>query len=193
MLDKLIAVISDTATLTEADKVLCQKYFEAQSISKNTILEEQNIVPKYLYFVVSGYMRLFYYNEDGDEITTYLSAENSFIASFLSLIHQKPAKENVECVTDCEVIRILRTDLLQLIEASENFKKFSLTIFEHAIASTEIRANDLATLNAEQRYKKILSSYPAILQHIPIQYIASFLGIKPESLSRIRKQLTNVK
>jgi CRP/FNR family transcriptional regulator, anaerobic regulatory protein len=193
MLDKLITIISDTTLLTDADRVLCQKYFETQSISKNTILEEQNIVPKYLYFVVSGYMRLFYYNEDGDEITTYLSAENSFIASFLSLIHQKPAKENVECTTDCEVIRILRTDLLQLIEASESFKRFSLTIFEQAIASTEIRANDLATLNAEQRYKKILNSYPAILQHVPIQYIASFLGIKPESLSRIRKQLTNVK
>jgi CRP/FNR family transcriptional regulator, anaerobic regulatory protein len=150
-------------------------------------------VPKYLYFLASGYMRLFYYNNDGDEITTYLSVENSFIASFLSLIHQKPAKENVECVTDCEIIRILRTDLLQLIDESDNFKKFSLTIFEHAIASTEMRANDLATLNAEQRYKKIISQYPNILQHVPIQYIASFLGIKPESLSRIRKQLANVK
>jgi CRP/FNR family transcriptional regulator, anaerobic regulatory protein len=193
MLNQLITVISNTATLTDAETALCQKYFEAQLIAKNTILEEQGIVPKYLYFLASGYMRLFYYNNDGDEITTYLSVENSFIASFLSLIHQKPAKENVECVTDCEIIRILRTDLLQLIDESDNFKKFSLTIFEHAIASTEMRANDLATLNAEQRYKKIISQYPNILQHVPIQYIASFLGIKPESLSRIRKQLANVK
>jgi CRP/FNR family transcriptional regulator, anaerobic regulatory protein len=193
MLNELLKVISNTVMPNAADVALCRKYFERMTVQKNTILEEQNQVPQYLYFVASGYMRLFYYDENGDEITSHITTENNFIASFLSLIHQKKAKENVESITECEIIRILRTDLIKLIDESEPFKKFSLVIFEQAIASTEIRANDLATLNAEQRYKKIINNYPSILQHVPIQYIASFLGIKPESLSRIRKQLTNVK
>jgi predicted GTPase len=62
-------------------------------------------------------------------------------------------------------------------------------IFEHAFLSTATRANDLATLSAEQRYKKLMVQHPEIIHNIPIQHIASFLGMKPESLSRIRRQI----
>ncbi|WP_232456784.1 Crp/Fnr family transcriptional regulator [Pedobacter psychrophilus] len=158
-------------------------------ISRNTVLEEQGKTPQYLYFVSSGFMRLFYYDENGDEQTTYLCSINGFIASFLCFINQIKATENVECVTDCEILRITNANLKKLIDESENFKKFSLIIFEQAIFSTANRANDLATLNAEQRYKKLIDNQPQLIQNIPIQYIASFLGMKPESLSRIRRQI----
>jgi hypothetical protein len=62
-------------------------------------------------------------------------------------------------------------------------------IFEQSVATTQIRANDFATLTAELRYKKLIDNQPEIIQHVPIQYIASYLGIKPQSLSRIRKQI----
>jgi CRP-like cAMP-binding protein len=87
------------------------------------------------------------------------------------------------------VLRITNANLKKLIDESENFKKFSLIIFEQAIFSTANRANDLATLNAEQRYKKLIDKQPQLIQNIPIQYIASYLGMKPESLSRIRRQI----
>jgi ribosomal protein L10 len=78
---------------------------------------------------------------------------------------------------------------VELIDKNENFKNFSLIIFEQAMANTNIRANDLATLTAELRYKKLLQEQPEIIQNVPVQYIASYLGIKPQSLSRIRKQM----
>ena len=189
MLKKLIEIISQTVPLTETDVKLCDTYFELITISKNSIIEEQDKTPQYLYFIASGFMRLFYYDENGDEITSHISSGNSFFASFLSFINQKKAKENVECITECDLLKISRPNLVTLIESSENFKNFSLIIFEQAIASTEIRANDLATLVAEQRYKKLMETQPTILQNVPIQYIASFLGIKPQSLSRIRRQI----
>ena len=190
MNEKLINIINKTVTLTANDVQLCDQFFETVLISKNTILEEQDKIPAYLYFISSGFVRLFYKDENGDEITTNLSSSNAFIASFMSLIHQKKAKENVECITECEIVKIHRNNLLALIDKSENFKQFSLIIFEHAITSTENRANDLATLSAEQRYKKLMENQPEILQNVPIQYIASFLGMKPESLSRIRRQIS---
>ena len=134
-------------------------------------------------------MRLFYYDENGDEIITNLSTEGSFMASFLSFINGLAAKENVECITDCELLRIVKPNLKKMIDESENFKQFSLIIFQQAIALAEIRANDLATLNAEQRYRKFIANQSSILQNVPVQYIASFLGMKPESLSRIRRQI----
>ena len=189
MLKKLIDTISKTVKLTEPDVELCSAYFKPLTTSKNSVIEEQDKFPQYLYFISSGFMRLFYYDENGDEVTSHLGSANDFFASFLSFIHQKKAKENVECITTCELLRISRPDLVTLIDSSESFKKFSLIIFEQAIASTEIRANDLATLAAEQRYKKLMETQPAILQNVPIQYIASYLGIKPQSLSRIRRQI----
>lgn len=189
MLRNLIATISKTVVPNEADIALCEQYFEPISILKNTILEEQGKIPEYLYFINTGYVRLFYYDDQGDEIITNLSAEGSFIASFLSFINGFRAKENVECITDCELLRIAKPNLKKLIDSSENFKEFSLIIFQQAIVLAEIRANDLATLNAEQRYKKFIANQSSILQNVPVQYIASFLGMKPESLSRIRRQI----
>jgi CRP-like cAMP-binding protein len=151
-------------------------------------LEEQGKVPQYLYFIDSGFMRLFYYDENGEEQTTFLSSQSGFIASFSSLINQTKATENVECITDCELFKISYVDAKKLVENSENFKNFFLVMFEKSISSASTRANDLAMLNAEQRYQKMIDQQPHFIQNIPLQYIASYLGIKPQSLSRIRKQ-----
>ncbi len=189
MSDSLFQEISKTIQLDINDKTLCKQFFETISVHRNTVIEEQEKIPVFLYFIDRGFMRLFYYDENGDEITTYLCPPNGFIASFLNLINQKPATENVECITDCQLLRISRQNLITLIDKSENFKKFSLVIFEKVMALSQIRANDLATLTAELRYKKMITEQPHLLQNIPIQYIASFLGIKPQSLSRIRRQI----
>ena len=171
------------------DKTLFNQFFEACNINRNTIVEEQDKIPQFLYFISAGYMRLFYYDENGDEVTTFLASPNGFIASFLSLVHQKQATENVECITDCQLLKISRQNLITLIDRSENFKTFSLIIFERVMALSQIRANDLATLTAELRYKKMITEQAELLQNIPIQYIASYLGITSQSLSRIRRQL----
>ena len=189
MFDCLFQEISKTIQLDINDKTLCKQFFETLIVNRNTIIEDQQKIPTFLYFIDIGFMRLFYYDENGDEITTYLCSPNSFIASFLSLINQKPATENIECITDCQLLRISTQNLITLIDKSENFKKFSLVIFEKVMALSQIRANDLATLTAELRYKKMITEQPHLLQNIPIQYIASFLGIKPQSLSRIRRQI----
>jgi CRP-like cAMP-binding protein len=70
-------------------------------------------------------------------------------------------------------------------------KDFSISVFQQSIAYNENRSRELSALNAEERYLKLLKDYPEIIQHVPIQYIASFLGMKPESLSRIRRKIIN--
>jgi CRP-like cAMP-binding protein len=189
MLNNLIDIISRSVKPSIEDIELCKTHFEPLTISRNTVLEEQGKTPQYLYFVSSGFMRLFYYDQNGDEQTTYLCSPNGFIASFLCFVNQTNATENVECITDCDVFRITNANLKKLIDESASFQKFSLIIFEQALSSSALRANDLATLNAEQRYKKIITQQPQLIQNIPIQYIASYFGIKPESLSRIRRQI----
>ena len=187
--DTLLSEIAKIGNL-EIDEIHNIKtYFQPILVARNTILEEQDKTPNYLYFVVSGFMRLFYYDDNREEQTTFLCAENGFIASFSALINQTKATENVECVTDCTVLKISYADTKTLIEQSERFKMFSVAMFEKAMHSNSLRANDLANLNAEQRYQKMIEQQPHFVQNIPLQYIASYLGIKPQSLSRIRKQI----
>ena len=70
-------------------------------------------------------------------------------------------------------------------------KDFSISVFQQSITYNEKRSRELSVLNAEQRYLKLMNDYPEIIQNVPIQYIASFLGMKPESLSRIRRKIIN--
>jgi CRP-like cAMP-binding protein len=189
MIDKFYNLFDHYVKLSESEMEFCKPYFEFQSVAKNSIVEEENNVPKHLYFITQGFMRLFYYDTNGDEVTTLIVSPKQFVTSFSSFIHEQKSNENLECITQCEVYKIERSKLVELIDKSENFKKLSLVIFEQSVASTQIRVNDFATLTAELRYKKLIEQQPEIIQNVPIQYIASYLGIKPQSLSRIRKQI----
>jgi CRP/FNR family transcriptional regulator, anaerobic regulatory protein len=187
MFSKLYAHIAQNLNVTDELQKTIEQYFTFFQVSKNTIFEEEGKVPQYLYFVNEGYLRSFYYDNDGDEITTYLATPEYYMASFLCLSQQKVSNENIEAITDCSLLKISREDFLKIIEKYPDFREYSLQIFERAFSQMNQRANDLATLTAEQRYIQLLNNQGNILQNVPIQYIASYLGIKPQSLSRIRK------
>jgi len=191
MHENLLNIIKQQVTITENDIRLCKEYFEPVLFPKNRIIEEEGKIPQYLYFVVSGFMRLFHYNEHGDEVTTHINCPPGFITSYADFINQTKAADNVECITECQLLRITKSNLGLLTRTSEAFKDFSIWVFQQSIAYNENRSKELATLTAEQRYKKLIENYPAILHNVPVQYIASFLGMKPESLSRIRRQMIN--
>lgn len=189
MHNQLLNLITSKIVLTNYDKELCEKYFEPVLFLKNEIIEHEGQVPKYLYFVVSGFIRLFYNNNLGDEVTTHINCPPGFFTSYSSFINHTKSNENVACISDCELLRIAKTDLDFLIQSSTAFKDFSMWVFEQSLTYNENRSKDLATLTAEQRYKKLIDNYPEIVRHVPLQYIASFLGMNPKSLSRIRKQI----
>jgi len=191
MHEHLINLILKKIKLTGRDTELCKQYFEAVLFPKNRIIEEEGKIPRYLYFVVSGFMRLFHYNEQGDEITTHINCPPGFITSYSNFVNQEKSAENLECITECELLRITKKDLDLLTQESTALKDFSISVFQQSIVYNENRSKELATLTAEQRYKKLIENFPSIIHNVPVQYIASFLGIKPESLSRIRRQMIN--
>ncbi len=189
MQQKLIDFIQSGHPLSQMDKDLIFQYFEPVLFPKNRIIEEEGKVPEYLYYIVSGYLRLFHYNENGDEVTTHINCPPGFFTSYFNFINTAKSNENVECITECELLRITKTDLDSLTSKSEAMKDFSIEIFQKSIVYNETRSTELATLSGEKRYRKLIENYPGILHNVPITYIASFLGMKPESLSRIRRKL----
>lgn len=173
------------------DIELSKELFQPVLMPKNRILEEAGKTPQHLYYIVSGFMRLFYYNDNGDEVTTHLNCPHRFFTSFSDFINQTMSLVNVETITECQLLRITKQDYDTLMDRSLFWKNHGMHILQESVTYNEDRSTDLATLTAEQRYLKLMSSYPNIIQNVPLQYIASFLGIKPESLSRIRRNLIN--
>lgn len=185
----LIQLITQSVVLSDTERNWCMHYFEWVSYPKNSLIEEEGKVPGYLYFVVSGFVRLFHYNDKGDEVTTHINCPPGFITSYTHFVNQSKSDENLISTTDCQLLRITKANLDFLIQQSTAFKDFSFWVFQQSLSYNEKRSKELATLTAEQRYIKLMDEYPEIVQHVPMQHIASFLGMNPKSLSRIRKQI----
>jgi CRP-like cAMP-binding protein len=188
MYTKLLELVSEIITIDDSDAILVERFFEPVSCGKGEILEKENKIAQYLYFINSGFIRAFY-NKNGDQITTHINCPSGFITSFNSFVTGIPAVDNIECLTACEVLRITKSDLDTLCHKSQKWADFARIIYEKSLIYNEQRTNDIIALSAEKRYLKILNDNPAMIQNVPLQYIASFIGIKPESLSRIRKQI----
>lgn len=186
---KLIKDITDVYKMQLQDIELCKKLFVPVMISGNMILEEAGNVPKHLYYISEGFMRLFYFDDNGDEVTTHINCPHGFFTSFTEFINQTKSSVNVETITKCQLLRLSKQDYDTLMSDSPCWKDYGIYILQEAVNYNEERANDFGTLSAEQRYLKLMNHKPDIIQNVPLQYIASFLGIKPESLSRIRRHL----
>lgn len=189
MIEQLFELIKTTVALSERDQALCRQYFEPVYHERKTLLEQPGRVPKYLYYIVSGYMRLFHCDEQGNEVTTHLNCQHNFFSDYQHFSSQTISVAAIECITDCELLRITRQDLELLTGQSSVLKDFSIWVLQQSVIYNEERARDLARLSAEERYFKLLREQPGILQHVPLQYIASFLGMNAKSLSRIRKNI----
>ncbi len=171
------------------DQEICRKYFKASRVKKNTILEKAGQVHQHHNFIVSGYMRSYYLDEEGAEVVTDLNDGPRFFTSYNDFANRTPSNEYLHCITDCEFLRITRDEVDVTAKLGETQLEYSLLILQESLERRKQRSNDLSALSAEARYQKLLKNHPTIVQNVPLIYIASFLGINPGSLSRIRKNL----
>ncbi len=161
--------------------------FVSIEFKKNEFVVEEGKVAKYIGFVERG-MFQYYVMLDGEEKTTYINIENTFLGSLLSFVTQNPSLENIRALTDGKISLISRTNLQGLVADLPRFKDFYITLLEHTICGIDASRHDLIVLSGEERYAKMLREEPHLLQQIPLQYLASMLGVTPRHLSRIRGQ-----
>ncbi|WP_375448063.1 Crp/Fnr family transcriptional regulator [uncultured Fibrella sp.] len=182
-----IRLLKQLVTLTPTDETLIRTLFEPISYAKSTLLVEPGKVASYIYFINDGFARAYHY-EDGNEITNHLGAPTGFITAYLSFSTKTPSDEAVETLTPAQLLRITKDNLDQLYRQSHNLALFGIVMADQYLVFNNQRSRDLITLSAEQRYQKLMQETPVLLQHIPLQYIASYIGVTPESLSRIRRK-----
>ncbi len=143
-----------------------------------------------IYFLNKGCIR-YYYLIDGEEKTAQFFFENGWFTDYESFLSDTPAENFVDALEDTELLCLERDDLLKLYEQVPKFERFGRIISENAYLGIRQRTKTLTNLTSEQRYLSLMKERPKIFGRIPQHYIASYLNIKPQSLSRIRKQLTS--
>ena len=186
---KIIRLIAGLVHIDQSDRRIIRENFEPVSYAKGHVLLEAGEIARYMYFINSGYLRLYYIDGEGTEVTSHINCPMDFMTSFNSYISQAPSYETFECVTDCELLRIPHNELETLLQRNQRWAAFGKIVYEEVIKYNEQKAKDLVSLTARQRYLNLLQRFPDIIRHVPLQYIASFIGIKPESLSRIRREI----
>ena len=137
-------------------------------------------------FIESGYMRM-YNLVDGKEITFWIGSEGRFITSLSSFIFETNNMWNIQAITDCRLYVINRDNHFKLTEDQPKWLEFDHKLLAYSFALLEKNMFSQLHTTAKQRFDNLLKEEPKLFKYVPLQYIASMLGITPESLSRLRK------
>jgi len=167
-------------------------FYEALELNrwnKRSYLLEAGKTARHIYFLATGLARFFFVNEEGQEITSDFYFAPGFITSFTSFVNQTPSKFTIQALMPVEALAINRNDLLDLYEKHPKLERMGRILTEQAYSEAEKHLLRLLNDAPKDRYLWLLEEYPQYVQHIPLQYLASYLGITPESLSRIRKRI----
>ncbi|MDX1911490.1 MAG: Crp/Fnr family transcriptional regulator [Saprospiraceae bacterium] len=156
-------------------------------LKKGRLLQAIGHTCRTIYFINRGLARIFYFKDEVD-ITESFAFEAQLIARVESLFTGKPSRKGIQMLEDSEVVAINAAGLFNLYNTYPDVERLFRKIFEAGYVDTVNRVESLQFHTAEERYRDLLNTSPDILKRVPLKYIASYLGITPVSLSRIRAQ-----
>lgn len=186
----LQSILTPFATLSAIEIERSLPLWQQRSIAKGDFYNKQNIICKDLGIVVKGIFRI-YYNDPvtDEEKNIFFFSENQFIVSFRSFLAQYPCVYYIEALEDAEVLVIPHQDLQNLYQQHKSWEHFGRILAEYFFHGAQSRTEELLFFSHEKRYLNLLSQHPNIIQRLPSFHIASYLGIKTQSLSRIKKRI----
>lgn len=155
-------------------------------LKKGELFIEKGKNCDYIGFIIKGCL-ICVYNIDGNEIIDEFSLEFEFIADYKNFMDNRPAEKNVKCLEDSEILVLSYTDLYELYSQKHSFERVGRLIAESLFKNWHGKAMSLVTDDARTRYEKLIENRPTLPQRVPQYLVASYLGITPQSLSRIRK------
>ena len=185
----LLETLNRFTRLPEADLLQMAACMEMKPLAKGEHFIRQGQMSQHVGFLLKGIMRVYHVDAD-KEHTSYFNfrSRNPFVSSFSSFLTRTPSLESIHALEDCDLAMISYTDLQRLYEQSIHLQKLGRLMAEYNYTLAIERIYSLQHQSARQRYEQLLEIYPNLINHVPHHYIASYLGITPESLSRVRKE-----
>lgn len=140
-------------------------------------------------FVVSGILRSYYTSDKGDDITYCITFPNNLMTAYSSFLTNQPTQETIQAIVPTELLVISKEKIEKLAAKGHNWIQFQKTIAEQQYIEMEKRLFSILSSNASTRYEELLKYQPKYVQTIPLQYLASYLGVTQRHLSRIRREI----
>lgn len=188
MYSQLIHSIKQYIQLSGQDMAVIESLFETRTLAKGALYLQEGKICRELGFISKGLV-CYYVTNDGTELVHNFAMENEFICNYDSLINQTPSYKNIVALEPTELLSISFSKLQQLYKTIGNGEKFGRLHMEKVYTDAIKHILSFYTSSPEQRYSELVRDRHELLQRVPQYYIASYLGIKPQSLSRIRKRM----
>lgn len=175
--------------LREEDWNVMQEKFTIQKLKRGELLIRNGEICRQVNFINKGLLRMFYMI-DGREICTGFINENEYISQYDSFLTKQPSTGNIDALEDCELINLSYDDMQAIYKTNPVFERFGRKIAEMLFIMISFQATRLLTMTPEERYQSVIEYQPFVIQRVPQYMIASYIGITPEHLSRLRKKMT---
>lgn len=192
MYENLKKYCADTVSFTAEELILLNEYFETIKLGKKEFLLKDQEICRFVGFIDVGTIRHFHV-KDGDEKTCDISFENTWVTDFQSFNNETPCIMNLQAMEPTVVNVIQKDRLMDLYKRCPAYETFGRKMAERVAQRATDIAMSLSSSKPEERFLNLLDTQPNIFQRIPQKYIANFLGVSPESLSRIRKRVHDQK
>lgn len=167
------------------DKIKCIK------IAKGEFFIRAQDIPDKLAFISKGIFRIYFLSESGNDTTIVFRNKNKFLSAYSSFLENTKSKYYFQAIEESILIYISMDDYLELTQLDSCWKEILNLYSQKLFVEKEKREIEILCDDAQTRYNKFILNYPELVERIPQYYIASYLGITPETLSRIRKKLKN--
>jgi len=163
--------------------------FHKKDVKTQDILLHEGETARYLYMVISGCLRQYCIREDGTEITFQFFIENQAVSSFESAFTHTPSRSYIEAIEDSTILYVEIADLQRIISTNDVIKDFFTEYLKQRLIAYINLHSSFVLDSPEKRYITLMDEKPELLERIPLQHIATYLGVTPVTLSRIRKRL----
>ena len=189
MYDKLVVYLKTRATVSDEDLQHICSLFTAFKTKRNEILLREGEICRHYYFVNKGCLRLFTTNSEGVQTTRYFAFEGAFGTALPSLITQTPAFECVQTIEQSDLLKISRDSFFNLVDTVPAFGKIYRQILERGFITAQQRIYGFQGFDAMEKVKWVMNYQPDFLVRVSNKMAASYLGITPSTLSRIKSKL----
>jgi CRP/FNR family transcriptional regulator, anaerobic regulatory protein len=184
----LLKSISTRVSLNNEQQQLFISFFRSRKLKKKSFLYQEGDVQQHVAFINSGCLRSYSIDKNGTEHILQFAPAGWWIADMQSLLNNAPSNLSIDAIEDSEVFLIRQADIEDMYQGLPQMERYFRILAERSLATSQQRLIDALSLTAVERYNNFCKRYPTLIQSIPQKYVASYIGITPEFMSKMLSQ-----